>query len=281
MCWKPLNRFSQTASLSRFKLIRDLISKTTADAVWFGSDLTGFNQGGFRDIDDERQLRASSSSESLAMAAISSFLVCVRDPSFQAHPGILPTTGVGNTLKTLEKSFVTCHPLGLSSAPLRQMRARVITPKRQLILRSAYREGGRPNTASTFIGGFLLGGMMVGTLACVYAPKISKALAGTDKKELMRKLPKFIYDEEKALEFQLGMEVGRSICEPLQLGEYSTVQAVSEGGWVDLQVQKTRKVLTQKIEELNSAIDQVSSEIHGNDKPNGVTVSPNEIEAAI
>ncbi|XP_042423333.1 uncharacterized protein LOC122010936 [Zingiber officinale] len=236
MCWKPLNRFSQTASLSRFKLIRDLISKTTADAVWFGSDLTGFNQGGFRDIDDERQLRASSSSESLAMAAISSFLVCVRDPSFQAHPG--------NTLKTLEKSFVTCHPLGLSSAPLRQMRARVITPKRQLILRSAYREGGRPNTASTFIGGFLLGGMMVGTLACVYAPKISKALAGTDKKELMRKLPKFIYDEEKALE-------------------------------------KTRKVLTQKIEELNSAIDQVSSEIHGNDKPNGVTVSPNEIEAAI
>ncbi|XP_074571888.1 uncharacterized protein LOC141828362 [Curcuma longa] len=170
------------------------------------------------------------------MAAIASSLVSFRDPSFREHSG--------NTLKTLEKSFVTCHPLGSSSVPLRQMRAGVTTPKRQLILRSAYREGGRPNTASTFIGGFLLGGVMVGTLACVYAPKISKALDGTDKKELMRKLPKFIYDEEKALE-------------------------------------KTRKVLTQKIEELNLAIDQVSSEIHGNDKPNEVTVSPNEIEAAI
>jgi len=30
--------------------------------------------------------------------------------------------------------------------------------------------------------------------------QISRALAGTDKKDLMRKLPKFIYDEEKALE---------------------------------------------------------------------------------
>lgn len=30
--------------------------------------------------------------------------------------------------------------------------------------------------------------------------QISKALAGTDRKDLMRKLPKFIYDEEKALE---------------------------------------------------------------------------------
>lgn len=31
-------------------------------------------------------------------------------------------------------------------------------------------------------------------------PQISKAIAGADRKELMRKLPKFIYDEEKALE---------------------------------------------------------------------------------
>lgn len=33
--------------------------------------------------------------------------------------------------------------------------------------------------------------------------QISKALAGTDKKELMRKLPKFIYDEDKALEVHI------------------------------------------------------------------------------
>lgn len=30
--------------------------------------------------------------------------------------------------------------------------------------------------------------------------QISNALTGTERKELMRKLPKFIYDEEKALE---------------------------------------------------------------------------------
>ncbi|KAK7842275.1 hypothetical protein CFP56_014119 [Quercus suber] len=30
--------------------------------------------------------------------------------------------------------------------------------------------------------------------------QISKALAGADRKDLMRKLPKFIYDEEKTLE---------------------------------------------------------------------------------
>ena len=33
-----------------------------------------------------------------------------------------------------------------------------------------------------------------------FSKQISKALAGTDRKDLMRKLPKFIYDEEKALE---------------------------------------------------------------------------------
>ena len=33
--------------------------------------------------------------------------------------------------------------------------------------------------------------------------QISKALAGADRKDLMRKLPKFIYDEEKALEVSL------------------------------------------------------------------------------
>nr|GEU40031.1 hypothetical protein CTI12_AA059870 [Tanacetum cinerariifolium] len=42
--------------------------------------------------------------------------------------------------------------------------------------------------------------LIIGTLGCVYAPQISKALSGTDKKELLKKLPTFIYDEEKALE---------------------------------------------------------------------------------
>ncbi|ERN17131.1 hypothetical protein AMTR_s00044p00119220 [Amborella trichopoda] len=105
-------------------------------------------------------------------------------------------------------------------------------------------DAGRPSSASIFVGGFVLGGIIVGTLGCVYAPQISKALAGADRKDLMRKLPKFIYDEEKALE-------------------------------------KTRKVLTEKIAQLNSAIDNVSSQLRADDEPNGVAVASDEVEAAI
>ena len=89
-----------------------------------------------------------------------------------------------------------------------------------------------------------MGGLIVGALGCVYAPQISKALAATDRKDLMRKLPKFIYDEEKALE-------------------------------------KTRKILTEKIAQLNSAIDDVSAQLKTEDAPNGVAVNSDEMEAAI
>ncbi|KAL3527312.1 hypothetical protein ACH5RR_011968 [Cinchona calisaya] len=105
-------------------------------------------------------------------------------------------------------------------------------------------DSGRPGSASIFVSGFVLGGIVVGALGCIYAPQISKALAETDKKDLMRKLPKFIYDEEKALE-------------------------------------RTRKILTEKIAQLNSAIDDVSSQLHANDAPNGAAVTPDELEASI
>lgn len=87
-----------------------------------------------------------------------------------------------------------------------------------------------------------MGGLIVGALGCVYAPQISKAIAGADRKDLMRKLPKFIYDEEKALE-------------------------------------KTRKVLADKIAQLNSAIDDVSSQLKSEDTPNGAALSTDEVEA--
>ncbi|XP_023889878.2 uncharacterized protein LOC112001933 [Quercus suber] len=86
--------------------------------------------------------------------------------------------------------------------------------------------------------------MVVGTLGCIYAPQISKALAGVDRKDLMRKLPKFIYDEEKALE-------------------------------------RTRKILTEKIAQLNSAIDDVSAHLHGDDAPNGAIVNSDEVGASM
>ncbi|KAM4089563.1 hypothetical protein ACB094_07G162600 [Castanea mollissima] len=73
---------------------------------------------------------------------------------------------------------------------------------------------------------------------------ISKALAGADRKDLMRKLPKFIYDEEKALE-------------------------------------RNRKILTEKIAQLNSAIDDVSAQLQGDDAPNGAAVNSDEVGASM
>lgn len=134
----------------------------------------------------------------------------------------------------------------LSLRPTLLAKGNILSSKQQFKVLAGYSsgEGGRSSSAGIFIGGFLLGGLVVGTLGCVYAPQISKALAGADRKDLMRKLPKFIYDEEKALE-------------------------------------KTRKILTEKIAQLNSAIDDVSSQLRSDDAPNGAAVNSDEIEAAI
>ncbi|KAL1814983.1 uncharacterized protein LOC108220748 [Daucus carota subsp. sativus] len=68
--------------------------------------------------------------------------------------------------------------------------------KRAIFVQAGYSDGGRPSSGnSIFIGGFVLGGILIGALGAVYAPQISKALAKADKK-----LPALIYGEEKALE---------------------------------------------------------------------------------
>nr|GLL37125.1 uncharacterized protein LOC109181962 isoform X2 [Ipomoea trifida] len=103
---------------------------------------------------------------------------------------------------------------------------------------------GRSSSAGIFVGGFVLGGLVVGALGCVFAPEISKALAGADRKDLMRKLPKFLYDEEKVLE-------------------------------------KQRKILAEKIEQLNSAIDDISAQLRSEDNPNGAAVNTDEVESAV
>lgn len=46
-------------------------------------------------------------------------------------------------------------------------------------------------------------------------------------------------------------------------------------------VQKTRKILAEKIAQLNSAIDDVSAQLHGDDAPNGAAVASDEVEASI
>ncbi|RWW11680.1 hypothetical protein GW17_00024694 [Ensete ventricosum] len=93
--------------------------------------------------------------------------------------------------------------------------------------------GGKPNSASIFVGGFVLGGIVVGALACVYAPQISKALTETDKKDLMRRLPKFIYDEEKALEVSLddyGINISAATVTAANCSDDSEEKQQQQGG---------------------------------------------------
>ncbi|CAO2833704.1 unnamed protein product [Amaranthus hypochondriacus] len=161
------------------------------------------------------------------MSTISNSLVLARNSPSQLSSG--------SSFKHSELR-VLC-PTNLSFSPLRTKK----TSHKSFVIQAAYSDGGRPSSASFFVSGFILGGLVVGTLGCVYAPQISKALAGADKKDLMRKLPKFIYDEEKALE-------------------------------------KTRKILTEKIEQLNSAIDDVSSQLRSEDTSNGAAVNSDEVE---
>ncbi|KAG5047922.1 hypothetical protein JHK85_009025 [Glycine max] len=150
---------------------------------------------------------------------------------------------LASSINKVDHSLVKIKPYNFSLNLNRQGTMQTSLTRRPLTIQATYSDGGRPSSASVFVGGFLLGGLIVGTLGCVYAPQISKALAGADRKELMRKLPKFIYDEEKALE-------------------------------------KTRKVLAEKIEQLNAAIDDVSAQLRSEEASNGVAVNSDEIEAA-
>ncbi|KAK9109532.1 hypothetical protein Sjap_017592 [Stephania japonica] len=45
--------------------------------------------------------------------------------------------------------------------------------------------------------------------------------------------------------------------------------------------EKMRKILTEKIAQLNSAIDDVSTQLHAQDAPNGAAVAEDDVEAAI
>lgn len=46
-------------------------------------------------------------------------------------------------------------------------------------------------------------------------------------------------------------------------------------------LQRTRKILSEKIEQLNSAIDDVSTQLRTEDSLNGLAVSADEIEATM
>ncbi|KVI07670.1 hypothetical protein Ccrd_013975 [Cynara cardunculus var. scolymus] len=116
----------------------------------------------------------------------------------------------GSSVKKLDQGFTK-----LSFGQSRVGNLQLLTSKRTFSIQAGYSDDGRSNSGSAFVGGFVLGGLLVGTLGCIYAP------------------------------------------------------------------QKTRQKLAKKIAELNSAIDDVSSQLKSDDDEpvtnNGVV--PDESEA--
>ncbi|MED6143485.1 hypothetical protein PIB30_006745 [Stylosanthes scabra] len=167
------------------------------------------------------------------MAVLSGSVAMVKNPDTHFLSGSLS--------KPMDKCF-----LKISSPecfPGSSVRAKA-THQLPLVVRASG-DSGRHNSG-IFVGGFVLGGLVVGALGCLYAPQISRALAATDSTEIMKKLPKFMYDEEKALE-------------------------------------RTRKVLSEKIAQLNSAIDGVSAQLKTDEaaEENGYAASSEEVEASV
>ncbi|OAY68535.1 uncharacterized protein LOC109726944 [Ananas comosus] len=96
--------------------------------------------------------------------------------------------------------------------------------RRNLSVCAEYRDGSRGG-GGDFLAGFVLGGAIFGTLAYVFAPQIRRSLLSEDDNGFRRaKRPIYYYDE--------GLE-------------------------------KTRQTLNEKIRQLNSAIDNVSSRLRG------------------
>lgn len=92
-----------------------------------------------------------------------------------------------------------------------------------------------------FVAGFFIGGAIFGTLAYTFAPQIRRALLNEDEHGFRKARRPIYYDE-------------------------------------GLEIQKTRQTLNDKISQLNSAIDNVSSRLRGgkNMRPMPVEVDPEE-----
>ncbi|KAL3734418.1 hypothetical protein ACJRO7_023725 [Eucalyptus globulus] len=97
------------------------------------------------------------------MSVVSSPLASVRNPRAQLSsscPLKPPVRCLGSVRRT-NLLFAT------NQTGMLQLRS-----SRQLTVSAEYRDGGRLSSASIFVGGFVLGGIIVGDLGCVYAPQI-------------------------------------------------------------------------------------------------------------
>ncbi|GMI65650.1 hypothetical protein like AT5G16660 [Hibiscus trionum] len=126
--------------------------------------------------------------------------------------------------------------------PSLAVRRKPMPSKCQFSVSAEYRNGSRSG-GSDFVAGFLLGGAIFGTLGYIFAPQIRRSLLNEDEYGF-RKAKRPIYYEE-------GLE-------------------------------KTRETLNEKINQLNAAIDNVSSRLRGgNNSPTVPAETDPEVEATM
>ncbi|XP_006847741.2 uncharacterized protein LOC18437470 [Amborella trichopoda] len=124
---------------------------------------------------------------------------------------------------------------------------RCMKPNQKFTIRAEYNDDGRGNTGD-FVAGFLLGGAVFGTLAYIFAPQIRRSILNEDESGFRKARRPIYYDD--------GLE-------------------------------KTRQTLNAKLRQLNSAIDNVSSQLRGgNNVPKEpiedmVAAADSEVEAAM
>ncbi|KAL1213057.1 hypothetical protein V5N11_001061 [Cardamine amara subsp. amara] len=110
---------------------------------------------------------------------------------------------------------------------------------------AGYRDGSRSGSSGDFIAGFLLGGAVFGAVAYIFAPQIRRSILNEEDEYGFKKPQQPTYYDE-------GLE-------------------------------KTRETLNEKIGQLNSAIDNVSSRLRGREKnsssPNVPVETDPEVEA--
>ncbi|KAH6815379.1 Low-density receptor-like protein [Perilla frutescens var. frutescens] len=112
---------------------------------------------------------------------------------------------------------------------------------RNLSVRAQY-DDRNGGSGADFVAGFLLGGAVFGTIAYIFAPQIRRSLLNEDEYGFRRAKKPIYYDE--------GLE-------------------------------KTRQTLNEKIGQLNSAIDNVSSRLRGGNNLPQVPVETDAEEATL
>ncbi|KDO85188.1 hypothetical protein CISIN_1g030572mg [Citrus sinensis] len=99
------------------------------------------------------------------MTAVSNSLVLPKNPRVELSSG--------SFLKPLDLCLGSNTPANLSFSPNHQWKVQLSSSRRRPFkVHASNSEGGRANSAGFFVGGFVLGGIIVGTLGCVYAPQV-------------------------------------------------------------------------------------------------------------